>query len=390
MKQFSTGLALFLTLLSVMGCPPASQSQKKMKPLFRINAVLDTGKEPSFLVTDDFDIDGNLDLVVLNSGEHTMSVYKGKGDGSFKDQVQYKTGADPICLAVADFNSDGFKDIAELNYQDQDIQIFLNTARGGFRNTGKVIKPGKIPINLIAGDFNEDGYPDLAVSLRFHKVAILFGKGTGGFKDPVAISVKGQPTGLVVGDYNHDKHVDVAVALAGSGHVGVEILWGDGKGQFEKSKVFKGGGQPLTIANVDANNDGFMDLVTSSNSLHAMTMLMNNKDKTFKTLQDFSAGEFPKFVAAEDFTGDGIVDLAISNSTHDTVSVSLGRGDGTFVYPPIKHFVDEYPQGLVSGDFNKDGRMDIAVSNRDKNLLTVMLKKNTAQPRQFVPKPASS
>jgi len=133
-----------------------------------------------------------------------------------------------------------------------------------------------------------------------------------------------------------------------------------------------------------------MDLVTSSNSLHAMTMLMNNKDKTFKTLPDFSAGEFPKFVAAEDFTGDGIVDLAVSNSTHDTVAVALGRGDGTFVYPPIKHFVDEYPQGLVAGDFNKDGRMDVAVSNRDKNLLTIMLKKNAAQPRRFIPKPAAS
>jgi hypothetical protein len=390
MKPLFDYLVLGSALLFLMGCPPASQSQKKMAPLFRISAVLDTGKEPSFLVTDDFDIDGNLDLVVLNSAEHTMSVYKGKGDGSFKDQVQYKTGADPICLAVADFNSDGFKDIAELNYQDQNIQIFLNTGRGGFRNTGNVIKPGKIPINLIAGDFNGDGYPDLAVSLRFHKVAILFGKGTGAFKDPVAIAVKGQPTGLVVEDYNHDKHLDVAVALAGSGNVGVEILWGDGKGQFEKSKVFKGGGQPLTVANVDANNDGFMDLVTSSNSLHAMTMLMNNQDKTFKTLRDFSAGEFPKFVAAEDFTGDGIVDLAVSNSTHDTVAVTLGRGDGTFVYPPIKHFVDEYPQGLVAGDFDKDGKMDVAVSCRDKNLLTIMLKKNTAQPKRFNPKPKAS
>ena len=117
---------------------------------------------------------------------------------------------------------------------------------------------------------------------------------------------------------------------------------------------------------------------------------MNNKDKTFKTLRDFSAGEFPKFVAVEDFTGDGIVDLAVSNATHDTVAVTLGRGDGTFIYPPIKHFVDEYPQGLVAGDFNKDGRMDIAVSCRDKNLLTVMLKKNATQPRKSNPKPASS
>ena len=390
MKPLCRYLVIGLALLFLTGCPPASKSKKKMAPLFRISAVLDTGKEPSFLVADDFDIDGNLDLVVLNSAEHTMSVYNGNGDGTFKDQVQYHTGADPICLTIADFNRDGFKDIAELNYQDQTIQIFLNTGRGGFKNTGKVFKPGRIPINLVSGDFNADGNPDLAVSLRFHKVAILFGKGTGSFKDPVPIAVKGQPTGLVVGDYNHDKFVDVAVALAGSGNVGVEILWGNGKGKFEKSKVFKGGGQPLTVANVDANNDGFMDLVTSSNSLHAMTMLMNNKDKTFKTLRDFSAGEFPKFVAAEDFSGDGIIDLAVSNSTHDTVAVTLGRGDGTFIYPPIKHYVDEYPQGLVSGDFNKDGKMDVAVSCRDKNLLTIMLKKNAAPPRRFKSKPAAS
>ncbi|MEE8207146.1 MAG: VCBS repeat-containing protein, partial [Nitrospinaceae bacterium] len=306
-----------------------------------------------------------------------FSVYQGNGDGTFKDQVRYKTGADPICLAVADFNSDGFKDIAELNYRDQNIQIFMNTGRGGFRNTGQIIKPGRIPINLTAGDFNEDGYPDLAVSLRYYKVAVLFGKGSGKFKDPVAIQVRGQPTGLVVGDYNHDQHVDVALAVAGSGNVGVEILWGNGKGEFEQSKLYKGGGQPLTIANVDANNDGFMDLVTSSNSLHAMTMVINNKDKTFKSLRDFAAGEFPKFVAAADFSGDGIPDLAVSNSTKDTIAVILGRGDGTFTYPPINHFVDEYPQGLVTGDFNKDGKMDLAVSCRDKNLLTVLLKKDT-------------
>ena len=390
MKQLTGCLLAALTLLFLMGCPPGSQSKKKLQPLFRITSVLDTGQEPSFLVTEDFNLDGNLDLVVLNSAEDTFSVFQGNGDGTFQDQVQYKTGAGPICIAVADFNSDGFKDIAELNYRDQNIQIFMNTGRGGFRNTGKIIKPGRIPINLTAGDFNEDGYPDLAVSLRYYKVAILFGRGTGKFKDPVTMQVKGQPTGLVVGDYNHDQHVDVAVALAGSGNVGVEILWGNGKGEFEQSQLFKGGGQPLTIANVDANNDGFTDLVTSSNSLHAMTMILNNKDKTFTTLRDFSAGEFPKFVSVADFTGDGIADLAVSNSTKDTVAVTQGRGDGTFTYPPIDHYVDEYPQGLVTGDFNKDGRMDLAVSCRDKNLLTVMLRKNIRKTRPATTQSAPS
>ncbi len=356
-----------------------------MPPLLVINTVLDTGKEPSFIVTDDFDADSNLDLVVLNSGDHTFSYFKGNGDGSFKDPVIFKTGADPICLAVADFNGDGLPDLAELNYQDQNIQIFLNSGGGSFKNTGIILKPGKIPINLTTGDFNEDGIPDLVVSLRFHKVVIMLGKGLGLFEKPFEMPVKGQPTGVVVADYNNDNHVDVAVALAGSGRTGIQVLWGDGSGKFKGSKVHKGGKQPLTIANVDANGDGNFDLVTSSNSLHAITVIMNNGDGTLKSLRDFSAGEFPKFVAVGDFSGDGLDDLAVSNSTQDTLSVTLSRGDGTFVYPPVIHYVEEYPQGLAAGDFNKDGFMDIAISCRDKNLITVMLKNKFIPRRAVVP-----
>ncbi len=359
------------------GCPAANKSSKKKFPrLFSLANVLDTGKEPSFLVTEDFDNDGNLDLIVLNSGEHTLSYFKGKGDAEFAEPINFKTGADPICVAVADFNQDELLDLAVVNYQDQNIYILLNTGGGSFRNTGDIIKPGKIPINLTADDFNGDGFPDIMVSLRYHKVVYLENAGKGKFKDPVEMPVRGQPTGLVTEDYNHDGHRDVAVALAGSGKVGVQILWGEGKGKFKAGDLYRAGKQPLTIVNVDANNDGHMDLVTSSNSLHALTTVMNNGDGTFKSLKDFSAGEFPKFVVADDFTGDGFPDLAVSNATNDTISVTVGRGDGTFIYPPVLHFVEEYPQGMAVGDFNKDGRMDVAVSCRDKNMINILLKKN--------------
>ena len=90
-----------------------------------------------------------------------------------------------------------------------------------------------------------------------------------------------------------------------------------------------------------------------------------------------AVGDSPVSVAVADLDGDTVPDLVTANSSSDDLSVLLGRGDGTFTYPPINHFVDEYPQGLVTGDFNKDGKMDLAVSCRDKNLLTVLLKKNT-------------
>ena len=207
------------------------------------------------------------------------------------------------------------------------------------------------------------------------------GKGNGFFKQPITINVNGQPTGIVVGDYNKDKNIDIAVGLAGSGNTGVQVLWGQGNGEFKNSKVFKGGKQPLTVVNIDVNNDGYLDIVTSSNSLHALTTLINNKDKTFTSLRDFASGNFPKFVVAADFTGDGFEDIAVSNSTDDQISVSLGKGDGTFTYPPIFHRVDEHPQGMAIGDFNGDGLIDIATSCRDKNLIDILTKKNMINPK---------
>ena len=352
-----------------------------MPRIFALSNTLETGLEPSFLITDDFNRDKILDLVVANSGGHSFSFFKGLGDGTFNEQLVYKTGRDPICLVSGDFNDDGYKDIAELNYADQTIQVFLNTRLGSFQKTSQIIKPGKIPLNMISGDFNGDGNLDIAVTMRYFQVVIIMGKGNGFFKQPVTINVNGQPTGIVIGDYNKDKNIDIAVGLAGSGNTGVQVLWGKGNGKFENSKVFKGGKQPLTVVNIDVNNDGYLDIVTSSNSLHALTTLVNNKDKTFTSLRDFASGNFPKFVVAADFTGDGFEDIAVSNSTDDQISVSLGKGDGTFTYPPIFHGVDQHPQGMAIGDFNGDGLIDIATSCRDKNLIDILTKKNMINPK---------
>jgi len=376
MKKVFSVLILIPLLL---GCPP--KRREPMPMMFIVGFSMETGAEPSFLITEDFNQDGNLDLVVTNSGDNTFSYFKGVGDGTFENQLVFKTGQDPICIVAGYFNGDGYLDLAVLNYADQTINVYLNSQGGSFKHTGEFIKPGKIPINFAAGDFNGDGLSDLAVTLRYHKVVVLIGKGNGNFREPVSYPVKGQPTGIVAGDYNNDKKKDLAVALAGSGNTGVELLWGKGDGTFEPSQRFKGGGQPLTILNVDLNGDGYTDMVTSSNVLHALTALINNRDGTFNTLKDFASGNFPKFAAAADFSGDGIPDLAVSNSTDDLISISLGNGDGTFTYPPVYHPADEYPQGLAVGDFNKDGLIDLATSCRDKGMIDILLKKNMVNPK---------
>ena len=158
---------IFLCLLVLwwglfLGCP-AKKAEKPLPKLFYIGAVMDAGKEPSFIVTEDFDEDGNLDIISLNTGDDSFSYYKGNGDGTFRDHIIFKTGDNPICIAYGRFNGDSHLDLAVLNYADQTIHIYINTGFGSFKNTGKFLKPGKIPLNLIAHDFNMDGFDDLAV-----------------------------------------------------------------------------------------------------------------------------------------------------------------------------------------------------------------------------------
>ena len=390
MNKFFSSLFFVFLVWSITGCPSLGKVRTKMPRLFTTSFTMQTGAEPSFMIAEDFNRDGEKDLVVTNSGGNTLSYFKGKGDGTFKDQIIIQTGEDPICVVAADFNNNGYLDLAVLNYRDQTINIFFNSRYGNFKKTKITLKPGKIPINMVAGDFNRDGIHDLAITMRYHKVMILFGKGKGRFKNPVPITVKGQPTAIIIGDYDKNKILDIAVALAGSGKTGIQILWGIGDGTFNASKIIKGGGQPLTLANIDVDNDDYDDLVTSSNVLHSMTVIRNNGDKTFTTLKDFASGSFPKYVAVADFTGDGRSDLAVSNSTDDIITVSLGRGDGTFTWPPIAHVVDEHPQGIVLHDFDNDGLIDMAVACRDKNLVNILLKRNIVNPKPDNPvQPAS-
>jgi hypothetical protein len=90
----------------------------------------------------DFDLDGLIDLFVINDRLNANSLYKNNGDGTFADVssaagIQF-AGQDPMTASVADFDHDG------------DLDIYLT-------NTGVNVKVPKLLVNNGDGTFTDEG-----------------------------------------------------------------------------------------------------------------------------------------------------------------------------------------------------------------------------------------
>ncbi|MCZ7644292.1 MAG: VCBS repeat-containing protein [Planctomycetota bacterium] len=78
---------------------------------------------------EDFDADGDLDLVLVNPRHKSTAIFEHAGKGEFKCiHAQQSWDSDPI--AIADFNADGRPDVA-IGGPDTAITILLNAAATG-------------------------------------------------------------------------------------------------------------------------------------------------------------------------------------------------------------------------------------------------------------------
>src|ERR1700731_4093512 len=75
---------------------------------------LAVGAAPNSVEIADFTGDGNLDLVVANSGSNNVTILLGDGKGGFVEAKgsPFPAGHSPNDICVGDFNGDGNLDVA--------------------------------------------------------------------------------------------------------------------------------------------------------------------------------------------------------------------------------------------------------------------------------------
>jgi enediyne biosynthesis protein E4 len=275
----------------------------------------------------DYDNDGNLDLFVTRYldwsfeksktcgraaapmycppgefGSMPNVLYHNRGDGTFED-VSVASGiaakkGHGLGVAFADYDGDGFTDIFVANDAIEQF-LFHNNGNGTFTECGldsgaALNENGKKPsgMGVVFQDYDNDGFPDLLITQLPHEPYVVFhndGRGSFSAQELEAgfglLSGKASGWGIGLEDFDNDGWKDVFIV---QGHVFDNVENYDSSLRYREApllalnrhgrfkKVPAGSDVPVAgrgAAFGDLNNDGWMDVVTTSLGDHPQLYL---------------------------------------------------------------------------------------------------------------------
>jgi hypothetical protein len=298
---------------------------------FDVGANLPGGDGPAAIAAADLNGDGRLDIVVAHSGvtdsgsgPDDIVVFLAQGDGTFR-RLTRPAGVNPQAIALGDFNGDQKPDLATANDGDH-VSVFVGKGDGTFADP--VNSPTGAPFSsgISVADFNGDGKLDLTTANSLvgrgrsaRSVSVLLGRGDGTFDAPLVSTVGGaQPISPMVGDLNGDGAPDVATPN-GDPSTEVSVLLGLGDGHLGPSIEYQTGADPHSLVLADLDWDGHLDIATWNDGVgggpvnRGVSVLFGKGDGTFEPSVNFAlANEAGVVRAAADLDGDGKLDLILT------------------------------------------------------------------------------
>lgn len=324
----------------------------------------------------DFDLDGALDLYIVNAThipppvdeKHSHGhlpenkLYQNNGDGTFVDITQ-KAGVGDISYGVgcaaADIDNDGYPEIYITNYGHN--RLYHNNGDSTFTDITQKAGVGDARWGTSCAflDYDNDGDVDLYV-VNYMKFSIEENR----WWETRGIRTYCSPTDQIAGSHFVSEP---------------DILYrNNGDGTFTDVTEAAGISHRalgLAVAVGDYDNDGYPDLHIA-NDMEADLLYRNNGDGTFTETADltgtgYDGNGFPGSgmgSAFGDYDNNGYLDLVVSNASSLPVvlyqnesaafftDVSFTAGIGAVTLPYFKWAVEFF-------DYNNDGLLDIFVAN---------------------------
>ncbi|CAF2115318.1 unnamed protein product [Rotaria magnacalcarata] len=177
---------------------------------------------PVAAVTADFNSDSLVDVAILTYFGNVF-MYLGMGNGNFNYLATYTTsGLTEVssCIVAFDVNNDGNIDLIVTNTGSMTVAVLFGDGQGAMSAPILYWVVGN-PSYMRALDFEQVGHLDLLVLTGFNCYTLLTGDFNGIFK--TSISCGYVPIGIVmkfaVGDINGDEIPDMAITATGTSNV---------------------------------------------------------------------------------------------------------------------------------------------------------------------------
>ncbi len=286
------------------------------------------GGEANFLALGDFNGDGNLDIAAPFSGSTNpgLGIYNGNGDGTFQafqGHITTSNAKTSGMMVAGDFNGDGIDDL--ILSAGTDTDIYLGTGSATNLGTLSNFNTADSALGGHAGDVDGDGDLDLIIGkvgippaghMRLH-----LNNGNGTFAAEANIlcdAAFGTTNAVPLADFNGDGNLDIACVIGTNNTVGIHP--GNGDGSFAAYTQFTTSNNPTFGRIADFNGDGHLDVATAEQVADRLGILLGDGTGSlgsYATNADPITS--PNVLAAVDFNNDGKMDLVSTTTTSNFV-----------------------------------------------------------------------